>query len=319
MCGGGSPAAPTPTDPIAEARAQIEIENARAANTAAAEARAQALKDQATAESRARADANLQRAYTSTIDQGRSKYAALGIGDGDPYGILSQYQSAVDAAKAKVPTGTEDVASYFSPNLFDDVVNSTKTTQRNKLTGELNQFASDGFADQTWLGTADDSILQSILDTQYTDAMNNLLARNARGSLTGAAYTRALSDLNAGKSGALSKLNAAGDTVLAGYRNDLNTLASNARSRISNWDFLNPYDTKTAKTAIDTRTAAQRSSLEGDIRNAAGGLSLFDADSLVANALAKAGIISTTNGSSNALNTDNNTTTTRTSTNQGVF
>ena len=56
------------------------------------------------------------------------------------------------------------------------------------------------YAEDAFGSTRDDAILQSILDTQYGDALADLQSARDRGQATSSVYDRALRELDTGKS-----------------------------------------------------------------------------------------------------------------------
>ena len=324
MCGGGQ--APKTYSPMEEAQAQIAIDQANAQRAAEQAARDKAAAAEEQARKTALANTARTNAFNNAKAYGQSQYATLGLGDtsNDPYGIMSKYNSALDQAYGKAATvdNLTDYSPYFSNTIFDDVLNNVRTGQRNTITKAINDYTPTDFANNYWSNTADDEILNSILGTQENDARNVLNAAQQRGQLSGSAYNRAMSDLLTGESGANSKLQTAGQGVLDKYRTGLNDLKQNALTNASNWNFTNNYTPDIYKSSLGSLYDQQKSSLEGDIRNATKGISLFDTDGLIANALAKSGLVSTTTSTPKSALSDEditNTLLTRTSSNQGVF
>ena len=325
MCGGGGQA-PQTYSPMEEAQAQIAIDQANAQRAAEQAARDKAAAEAAQAQKTAIANQARNNALSNAQAYGKSQYGTLGIGDvsNDPYGIMSQYNSALQQAynKASTVDNLTDYSSYFSPTIFDDTLSNVRTGQRNTITKAINDYTPTGFANNYWADTADDTILNSILGSQQNDAKTALNAAQQRGQLTGNAFTRAMADLNTNSLGANSKLQAAGATVLDKYRTALNDAKNSGLTNASNWNFTNTYSPDQYKSSLQSLYNNQQGLFEGDLRNATSGLSLFDTDSLIANALAKSGLVSTTSSTPKSSLSDtsiddilNN----RTSANQGVF
>jgi hypothetical protein len=232
-------------------------------------------------------------AYQAAQQYGQQRYAESGLDPSDPYGIMKAFRADLDLQRAQMPEMAAPSA-YFGNSLYDSAYDRVRSGERNRLTGQANQFAGSGFETDMFGDTMDDPILQSILDSQYNDAKSNFERQSARGQLTGSAFSRALADLDTAKAGAFGKLNDIGGGVLQGYRSKLADYGNNIRNKISTFDFGQGFDLEKEKQGLNTLADSFRARLEGDVRNAIGGTSLFDISKLITNANQNAGTLATT-------------------------
>jgi len=290
---GGAPAAPKTYSPQQEARAQMMMAQQQARLDRQEAQRAQLQADQQEKRDLRDWQGDVGTAYNAAQTYGQQRYAESGLDPSDPYGIMKAFRADLDLQRAQMPEMAAPSA-YFGNSLYDQAYDRVRSGERNRLTGQANQFAGSGFENDLFSDTSDDSILQSILDSQYNDAKLNFERQAARGQLTGSAFERALADLDTAKSGAFGKLNDIGGGVLQGYRSKLADYGNNIRNKISTFDFGQGFDLEKEKTGLNTLADSFRSRLEGDVRNAIGGTSLFDISKIIAGANQNAGTLATT-------------------------
>jgi hypothetical protein len=149
------------------------------------------------------------------------------------------------------------------------------------------------YAEETFGGSSDDAILNSILGQQYDDAMADLTASRDRGATNNAAYTRALRDLNTAKATANTDLQNIGRGVREDIIGDVGKRRQTSLDSAANWDFGSVYDPNAEAERIRSYGGERLGGLEGELRGAVGGREFFDINSLLGKANAKVGNQST--------------------------
>jgi len=265
-----------------EAQAQIALERERAkldADRAAADRqRAEADK----ADKIAKATGKQAAGYEGAVSYGNTQAANRGYDQQlvDQYGVGNLYRSELDRVRRGF---AEDDTNpmYGERTLFDDAVSQGTNRYRNDLNKQFDQFAGDGFSSQMFADTADDSILESILGSQYGDVMSQIDASRARGTLNDTGYNKALQKLNQQKLSGRSQIEDLGRGVLSGYRSQLDTLAGNERNKIGAADFNRGYDVNSAQGRLSSLRDSLSGRMEGDIYRATDGQSFFDPSSIL--------------------------------------
>lgn len=206
----------------------------------------------------------------------------------DQYGVLDAYAQALGLATDSFdPYSVSDpsVDAYynkFAPNnYFNDALEVGRTQYRNDLTGLLNDAAAEGFEYDAFGDTADDAILQAILDTQRGDAQAVLTRAHARGQLNDTGYSRATNELDAQGKAGMSSLQSVGGGVLADYRNQLANVRNNALTRIGTASFAQPYNVGSVIDRLNQMKQQFQSSLENDIYGAVGGSDYFSTSNAI--------------------------------------
>jgi len=230
-------------------------------------------------------------AYDSALSSGRQRLMSKGIDvNADPYGIMSMFTSSLDRARAGAPEVVQDPNSLFSSTLLDDAMSEARGTQRSKFGSQVKNNFSDTFGLDTFANTTDDQILQSILDTQKMESKTALDRALARGTINEVGRSTADQELaNMYKMG-LAKANSLGDTVLSGYRSQLDSGVGKIREKANNWDFGDNFNFDNERAGVDTLKNSLSSKLEGDILNALSGQDFFDDNVLLGKAGSATGI-----------------------------
>lgn len=277
MCGGGG-GAPAPVDPRLEANAQIRIERERAELAE----RQRIAEQQRQAEQEAKDSAafmqNLDAAVQSALLRGRGLIEQRGL----PFDVYEPaLQSELQAVRQSVPYLDPSPGTYFAPDLADIVLNRSRDQSRRGFETQLNQFAGPGFAEQLFPNTADDAILQAILQEQYDPALSQLQRAHQRGNLTDIGFETASNQLGGQREAALSRLQDLGGGVLSGYRNQLGDIAAEGFNRAGTFELGGTFDPLSYQGRINTTAADLTSRLPGDIRGALGSDQLFNIEDLI--------------------------------------
>lgn len=258
--GGGSTVYPytqTPTGPTPEEEAAQQ-----AAAAAAEQARIKALQDAA---------------YTNAVNYGTQQISDLGINPdlASQYGVLDAYNALLDQYKSALDPTNENPA-YATTADFQQALDTANTKYTTDLRNQLNQNYGNGFEYTLFPDTADDAILQAIIDQQKTDAQGVLDRAHARGQLNDVGYSRAETDLgNQGKA-AMSTLQSIGGGVIADDRNRLTTLRDNALTGINNATLSSPYSLTPITDQLGKLGTELSGSLENDIYRDLGSQKFFD-------------------------------------------
>jgi hypothetical protein len=230
-------------------------------------------------------------AYDSALSAGKQRLLSKGIDIADdPYGIMSMFTGSLDRARAGAPEIVQDPNSLFSSTLLDDAMSEARGNQRSKLGSTVKNNFADDYGRTQFADTADDAYLMSILEGQQAEAKTALDRALARGTINEVGRTTADTELaNMYKMG-LAKANSLGDTVLGGYRGQLDTSVGKIRDKANNWDFGDTFNFDTEKSGVDSLKNSLSGKLEGDILNALSGQKFFDDTTLLGKAGSATGI-----------------------------
>lgn len=282
---GSSP--PPPPDPMAEARAQMALEESRRAAEAARERERLEREARERRERIDKARALQQQAYQTALGYGDRQIGARGFDQGlvNQYGLLDLYTSALDQVRMGI--AEDDLTpmnSYNTRTLFNDAYNTAVGTYRGDLTRQLNELAPEDFGYTTFADSADDSILQAILDNARSDALAQIDAARARGQLNDVGYQRALAQLDKQKEAAWGDLQDLGLGVLSGYRDQLGSMRKDMLGRISNAGFDNPLSFDAFNNRLTQTINDLTGRMRGDIYRATQGQSFFDPSGIISGA-----------------------------------
>ena len=277
MCGGGG-GAPPPVDPLEEANAQILIQQNQAKLDA--ETRATALAQQAAQLETDTGNFNtsLDTAFQGALGRGTAAIEERGL---DPNDFLTSLTSELEGVRRSVPFLDPNPGSFFGNDIADIVLNRAQDTQRRGFRNDLNEFAGAGFAQSLFPGTADDSILQSILTEQFTPASDQLLRAFQRGNLTQQGFDTATNQLGSQKEAGLARLSDVGGGVLGDFRNQLKEIGQTGFGRADAFELGGSFDPQNTKGLIDAKFSDLTGNLGGRLRNAIGGEQLFNIEDLL--------------------------------------
>lgn len=223
--------------------------------------------------------AALEAAYQRALAYGGQQVATRGYQQPlvDQYGVLNLYKEMIDRQKATIDPTHSDPYSLFSRDAyFNDAVNDGLGRYRADQRNTLNNAYGEGFEMQAFGDTADDALLQDILNQQRGDAQLILDRSRARGSLNDSGYTRANKALEDQAAAGTSTAQQLGGGVLAEYRKQLGDTRNNALTRINTADFTNPYNASSVVSQLGELRNKFQSSMGNDLQRAVGGTSFFD-------------------------------------------
>lgn len=280
MCGGGS-SAPPPVDPVEEARAQILVEQERA--RLAEEQRLRELEREAAEAERLRTEflGNLDSAAQGALLRGRSLIEQRGLPFEEFEPLLS---SEIQAVRQSVPFLDPNPSAFFAPDIADIVLNRARDQRRREYTNALQGFAAPGFARELLPNTADDAILDAILNEQFTPASDQILRAFQRGNLTQTGFNTARDQLQSQRETAQSRLQDVGGGVLTNFRNELRGIADTGYNRAGTFELGQVFDPESIRGDILSTADDLRSRLGGSVRGALGGEQLFNIEDLISRA-----------------------------------
>ena len=227
-------------------------------------------------------------AYTGALTGGTNRLKGLGIEAGDPYGVYSEFTNRLNTANASLQPGA-DYSSAFAPTILDEILGGARSSQRNKYRTAFETQINPYYAEDRFGSTADDAILNAILEDQYGQAAADLQAARDRGQASNIVYDRALKDLGTARSTANSELQNIGGGVLSDIVGDIGGRRQSALDSAAAWDFGTMYDPNAEANRIRSYADERGAGLEGAIRGAVGGREFFDVNSLIGKAAARAG------------------------------
>lgn len=277
MCGGGS--APPPVDPIAQAQAQILIQENQALLDAQvrAEEAARALEELKKQE--AQFNTGLDSAVADAILRGRGLIEGMGL---DVEQFLPLIEQEAQLVRRSVPHLDANPASYFGQDLAQTVLDRERDMQRQGFVTDIRDFAPLGFATAQFGDTSDDAILEAILLEQFTPANAQIQRAFDRGNLTQVGYNTALEQLDAQRTAGLARLQDVGGGVLTEGRNQLRDIVNLGLDRANTFELGQSFDPSSIQASLDAATTDFSNNLEGRIRSALGGEQLFNFEDIIA-------------------------------------
>lgn len=285
----GGSAPPAPPDPMKEAQArEWEASQAAARDKANADAAAakKALDDAAAL---SKWQGGVANTAAGVENYGRRKLESLGMNaGGDPYGIWDMFTNNLQQNRNSLKDN-QDYSTLISNSVFDNALNDSRTTARNKYGRDLTNGLGADYLDTTFANTIDDSILDAILGDQYTGAQTSLKNAMDRGQMGQSAYDRALSSLNTRKTAARGELENTGRTAIGGLRSEVETALNNSKTRANNFDFGDTYDPNAEVTKIKGLGTDALGRLDTTVRQAVGDKQFFDPNSIIQSAIAAGG------------------------------
>lgn len=202
----------------------------------------------------------------------------------DTYGLGSYFQNLLNTRAAGLGDDADLSTAIDPETLYATAYNDVREGARRKATSRVNELAPEGYGKAQFADTADDAILDSILNTQYGSAREAVERAKSRGQLNEAGYTAAGSDLETTRGTARTKLEDAGLGVLSRYRSDLDTELGTVRDRARNLDLGENLNIDALIGGVGQKAAGYRGRMEGDVRSATQGMDFFDISNLLGRA-----------------------------------
>ena len=287
--GGGKQEAPKTYSPMEQAQAQAMLDKQDAERKEASAAAERQRQEAAQAAQRSKTAGLISGAYQTGTSYGAGK--AKNLGFDDTYGLLDTYNTMLNTERSKIPDDAANPGSYFDYNdLWNKSVNDVTAGQKSRLDNQYRNMTKAGWQEDYFADTADDSILDAILGTQYSEAFDTMDAARARGQLSQGAFDNSLRGLEGKKSGARAKLEDLGLGILGGYRDQLSGIADGYNNQITNYKLGQNISMDDMSNSLNTRKGNLSNRMSGDIYNALGDTALFSTDGIMAKGNSSAGV-----------------------------
>lgn len=210
------------------------------------------------------------------------RLALEGIGSDNPaYNeITNFFTGRVNEELSRDPSGLG-----FDPStLYGETYNTLAEAQKRRYNAQLDTQLPSGFERTAFADTADDAVLDSILNSQRGTARSAVDTARSRGQLNDAGFAAALKGLDDAYTTGRSQAQEIGSGVLDRYRSALSTASSGLRDRANASSYGVNFDLAGGINDIRNRASGYASSLEGDIRSAIGERNFFDTNTLLGKA-----------------------------------
>lgn len=253
----------------------VELENARASNARTAEE----SKRQQDAVDQAAFGKRLLDSFTGAETSARSQLTDRGL---DPEQYWSPVEAELQRVRSTIPNLDPSPGAYFTPDIVDSVLNRQQDLTRTRNTNAVNERFGSGFERAAIGDSADDPLIDKIVNEEYDRAKSGIDASYKRGNLNDAGYNYATGELDRGKTTGKTTVSGFGDAVLNRYRGDLTGIKDRAVTGANSYTLggssfdINPYADE-----VGTKTQSDLGNLEGDLRGAVGSTPLFDVGSIL--------------------------------------
>jgi hypothetical protein len=177
--------------------------------------------------------------------------------------------------RSTIPSTSEDVSSYFTPELIDTTLNREQQNRRTNYGQKVNEYFTPSYAEGKWAGTADDQLIDSILGEASGSAQSAVERARARGQLDETGYKAAQNRLNTATTTGRSKAQALGGGVLERYKGELGGIADEARTGASSYNLGGTFDPTSYQQKAEGKYGEQKGTFEGDVRSAIGDAGQF--------------------------------------------
>lgn len=295
--GGGESAAPEDHS--------LEVEYAR--QEADKQARAQQLQDQETADNKAETmfQQQLNAGHDDALSQVLAKLTGAGLDTTNTSQYYNAAKGAVDNRAQATPDKYADPLSFINPDqIAQTIMSPVKASTIKGYTGALSNAFGDNYADSVFSPNTGSDVISNLLAQQGGLTKTSLDNAHSRGTLDDTGYNAALQEYNNEQTAARGRFKTIGDSVVSGYKDDLNQQVGNAMTKASGWDFGQNFDPNQYINSIKTKASGYQSSVNDDITNALMGQNAFDTNKILgAGGIAQGAINPATNGSGAVLGT----------------
>lgn len=185
--------------------------------------------------------------------------------------------------KAKEADMFNKLKTYFSDTFGDTALNNEQNRRRNQYTGALQGKNFGSQIDSKFGDTADDDLINSIIQPQYQDAQNVINNQQKRGTLTPTGYNYAMQNLDTQRKSGLNTLQGIGATERNKLRGGVDDYVSEIMGKAGQYNLGQSFDPNSFDTEFGNRLNSASGSLEGNIRSAAP-TNLFNTSTTLQNA-----------------------------------
>lgn len=265
MCGGGGYSAPPDNS--------VELERMRQAENE----RLRLLQEEKDARDRAERESKFRTGLTSAQSLGRNvAERVFRQRQLDPNSYSSLIDQGINETTAMVPDLDPNPSQYFSPSVFENLLNQEQQSMRTRYTRDIGSLFSPGYEQDIITDTMDDPFINKVLSNQRNNVQLQIDRAKARGNLDDRGYTAAQGKLDELFKSGMSTGQALGRNVLEGYRQSLRDIAGNAKQAAGSFELGSTFNPNIYTAQRDRRIADIKSNLEGDITGALSGQNFFD-------------------------------------------
>jgi hypothetical protein len=197
--------------------------------------------------------------------------------------IRNQLPTDLIDPKAKDADVFNQLRNYYSDQFGKNALDSEELRRRNEFTNQLNAKGYRGQVESGFGDTADDDIINSIINPQYQSAQDLLTNQQKRGTLTGTGYNYGMQQLGEQKNAANTKLQGIGAGQRATASGGVNDYLDEIYGKAGNYKLGEQFDPNAFDSEFGSRLTSAKSGLEGGIRGAAPS-NLFDTSTVLSNA-----------------------------------
>jgi hypothetical protein len=201
----------------------------------------------------------------------------------DPTAYKSLFDTEIDKILGQQPQFATDLRSPFGTDFGNSVLDTEQNRQRTNYSNAADSAFDPNFASSKVPDTFDDNVVDKILGDQFGSAKSVLDNSHARGNLNDIGYNSGLNELSNQRSKAFSGLQSAGGSVLSGYRDTLNNIGTEAKTRAGGYQLGQNFDLNSFTGRANDAMTGFGNTLEGDVRNVAPS-NLFDTSKILGRA-----------------------------------
>lgn len=205
------------------------------------------------------------------------------------------YDSIINSALAdvrnQIAPGDTNVAPHYTSDIISSTLDKVTAAYQQDQLKRLNRSFAPGYSSTVLNSSLTDPIVNSIVNSQYGDALTSLRNALDRGTLDPTGYAKALATLGEQKTAARDRVGSFATGALTSGQQSLDTILNNARTSIGGLDLGDAFDLNGIKHNVNQTVKNVTGGLEGAILNSVGSTPLFDISKLVASGASAQGAI----------------------------
>ena len=210
--------------------------------------------------------------------RGREMVAGRGL---DPAEYGGTIDSAINAVTRGIDPKDANPGQYYTDSVIEKALGDVRDQRRTAYKTNLSNVFQPGFEQKYFTDSADDNIIDQIMQQQRGDATRYAMRMRDRGQMDDAGYVAALARINDMEQTGRATAQKLGGAVLQGNRTRLTDIANEATAAASGYELGQKFDYNTWGDKFNTTRDALTGSLDGDLRSAIGGQKYFDLGDLV--------------------------------------
>lgn len=173
--------------------------------------------------------------------------------------------------------------NYYSDQFGKNALDAEELRRRNDYTTQLNAKGYRNQLEGAFGDTADDSIIESIINPQYQQAQDLLTNQQKRGTLTNTGFNYGMKALGEQRNAANTRLQGIGAQQRSTLSGGVNDYLDSIYGKASGYKLGEQFDPNSFDTEFGNRLTSAQGGLEGGIRGAAPS-NLFDTGTVLSNA-----------------------------------